>query len=180
MLVLLLSPGCRDHRPPERPSRPVSVELSSPVTMPGSTAPRTAEPPPAPPPTFAPRALWTGKRVTVPPVFQGLEPGMPLLAARVLFPQLPDQTRVPANVPNLRFDIVGGSEIVDALTVRVVQPTARPNLVDLRGQLTAQWGPPSDPTPCWVAPTLRACLKGSTLAFEARQSANRAVKPPRE
>jgi hypothetical protein len=121
--------------------------------------------------------LFTGRQVTAPPVFEGLTPGMPLLAARVLFPQLPDDDYVAASVPNLKFRILARYGWVDTLTIDVQQPGAHPNLNDLAEMATEQWGRAEGASqPHWFGPDLRARIVGSMMLFEPWRTAEAFIR----
>ncbi|MGK0358961.1 MAG: hypothetical protein ACI9U2_001255 [Bradymonadia bacterium] len=87
----------------------------APATAMAPSVPPTA--PPAPPPSKPHATLFAGAAPTVPALFEGLTPGMPLLAARVLFPQLPGDQVIPAPYADLRFTVYITGEQVSRLGI---------------------------------------------------------------
>lgn len=122
---------------------PPAVDAEAPPTLAPSTAPPSAPPsapptaPPAPPASKPHATLFTGTEPTVPAAFEGLMPGMPLLAARVLFPQLPDDQIVKAPYAGLRFTIYIIGEQVHRLGIQTLD--AAPAGARLRALMVKQW-----------------------------------------
>lgn len=144
--------------------RAVDAAATTPTVASAPPPVSTAPPPSAAPASQAPATLFAGQAPTVPPAFEGLAPGMPMLAAKVLFPSLNRTQILPSRVANLRLQVLGDTERVTGLLIKSLDPQAAPSGADLRALATARWGEgiaskddSGQRLTFWHAPGLRAC-----------------------
>lgn len=118
---------------------------------PATAAPLTIAsrpPPPAPPApaTAAPvsqplTALFSGDAPTIPSAFAGLEPAMPMVAAKVIFPSLATGQVIAAPFAGLRFRVLGDDARIYSLHIATASTPDAPKGARLRALLTERWGP---------------------------------------
>lgn len=131
---MLLCSGCGKAPPPV-------VDAGVAIVVAAASAPPSAPPtaPPAPPPSMPHATLFAGETPAMPAIFEGLMPGMPLLAARVLFPQLPDDQVIRAPYAGLRFTVYITGEQVSRLGIATLDSAH--GGAKLRALMANQWQP---------------------------------------